>query len=105
MKNTKKGLLAIVIAAAGLFAFRTFQGGSIKGTITPPEAAGQVWAISATDTVKGAIQQGAFVIPNAKAGMYKVYIDATDPYKDFVKEGVQVSEGIPTDLGEIRLTK
>jgi hypothetical protein len=85
MKNTKAGLLTIAAAVAGLFAFTTFSGGTIKGKIIPADGASQVWALSATDTLKAAISQGNFTIPEAKGGSYKVYIDAVDPYKDVVK--------------------
>lgn len=105
MKNTKIGLSAVVASAAVLFAFSTFDGGSIKGKINPPEGASQVWAMSKTDTLKAGISQGMFEIVNAKPGTYKVYIDAVEPYKDVVKEGVQVSEGSTADLGEIPLQK
>lgn len=105
MKNTKIGLPAIIATAAVLFAFSSFDGGSIKGKIIPPEGASQVWAMSNTDTLKASVSQGIFEIANAKPGTYKVYIDATEPYKDVVKEGVQVSEGSTADLGEIQLEK
>src|SRR6266496_5839304 len=105
MKNKKTGLLVIITIAAGLFAFTTFQGGSIKGKVIPADGASQVWAMSNTDTLKAAISQGNFEIANAKAGTYKIYIDAIDPYKDVVKEGVQLNDGGMVDLGEIQLTK
>jgi hypothetical protein len=38
-------------------------------------------------------------------GTYKVYIDAVEPYKDVIKEGVQVTDGGSADLGEILLQK
>ena len=105
MKNKKAGMWAVIAMAAGLFASTTFQGGSIKGKVIPADGASQVWAMSGTDTLKAAISQGNFEITNAKAGTYKVYIDAIDPYKDVVKEGVQLSDGGMVDLGEIQLTK
>jgi hypothetical protein len=43
MKNTRIGLLALTIFTAGMFAFTDFQGGSIKGRITPADGASQVW--------------------------------------------------------------
>src|SRR5437879_1284534 len=105
MKNKKTGLPAIIAMAAGILAFATFQGGSIKGKVIPADGASQVWAISNTDTLKAAISQGNFEISKAKAGTYKVYIDAIDPYKDVVKDGVQLNDGGTVDLGEIQLTK
>lgn len=105
MKNTRIGLLALSAITAGLFAFTTLKGGSIKGKITPADGASQVWALSATDTLKAIINQGSFEIQNANAGTYKVYIDAVEPYKDVIKEGIQVTEGGSADLGEISLQK
>jgi hypothetical protein len=105
MKNKKASFFSIIGIAAGLFAFTTLQGGSIKGKVIPADGASQVWAISNADTLKAAISQGNFEITRAKAGTYKVYIDAIDPYKDIVKDGVQVNDGSTVDLGEIQLTK
>ena len=104
MKNKTIGLMAVVVAFAS-FAFTKFDGGGIKGKITPAEGATQVWALSATDTLKSTITDGSFEISNAKAGTYKVFIDATEPYKDVVKDNVQVSDGGTVDLGSITLEK
>lgn len=105
MKNTKSGIFACTLAIAALFAFTKFDGGSIKGKISPPEGASQVWAMSSTDTLKASINQGVFEVTNAKPGTYKVYVDAVDPYKDVIKEGIQVTDGITVDLGQITLEK
>ena len=105
MKITKIGLIAPVVAIAGLFAFTTFEGGSIKGAITPTDATAEVLAVSGTDTIKGAASNGAFEITNLKAGTYTVVIDAADPYKDATKDGIQVTDGQATDVGEIKLEK
>jgi len=105
MKNKKASFFSIIGIATSLFAFTTLQGGSIKGKVIPADGASQVWAISNADTLKAAISQGNFEITRAKAGTYKVYIDAIDPYKDVVKDGVQVNDGSTVDLGEIQLTR
>ncbi|MEP6845415.1 MAG: carboxypeptidase regulatory-like domain-containing protein [Panacibacter sp.] len=105
MKNTRLGLMAIAAVTAGLFAFTNFEGGSIKGKIIPADGASQVWALSPKDTLKAIINQGIFEFQNANPGTYKVYIDAVEPYKDVIKEGVQVTEGGSADLGEISLQK
>jgi hypothetical protein len=104
MKDKKVSFWALITLAT-LFTFATLQSGSIKGKIIPADGASQVWAISSVDTLKAAISQGNFEITRAKAGIYKVYIDAIDPYKDVVKDGVQVNDGGTVDLGEIQLTK
>jgi hypothetical protein len=105
MKNTRIGLMGLAVFIAGIFAFTSFDGGSIKGKVTPSDGASQVWALSQTDTLKAIINQGSFEIQNVKAGTYKVYIDAVDPYKDVVKEGVQVTDGGIADIGEIQLQR
>ena len=105
MKNTRIGLLGLSALFTALFAFKNIEGGSIKGKITPPDGAAQVWALSSKDTLKAMINQGSFEIQNASAGTYKIYIDATDPYKDVVKEGVQVTDGGVADIGVITLQK
>ena len=105
MKITKIGLAALVVAIAGLFAFTTFEGGSIKGAVTPADVTTEVLAVSGTDTTKGAASNGAFEITNLKAGTYTVVIDAADPYKDVTKDGIQVTDGQSTDVGEIKLEK
>ncbi len=105
MKNTKAGMAVLTVLAAGLFAFSLFQDGSIKGKVTPSDAAIQVWALSASDTLKAPVNNGNFEIPAVKPGTYKMYADAKDPYKDVVKDDVQVSDGAPVDLGEIKPEK
>lgn len=104
MKNRFMGLAALAVTL-GLFAFSKFDGGVIKGRVTPVDAATQVWALSASDTLKSSITNGAFEIANAKAGTYKIFIDATEPYKDVIKDNVQVSDGGTADLGSITLEK
>ncbi len=103
MKKTKLSLAAMSILAAGLFAFNVITEGGIKGTVAPPEGAVRAWAISGTDTLKADVSNGAFEIGAAKPGTYTVIIEATAPFKNATKEGVEVAEGETTDLGEITL--
>ncbi|MCO5238029.1 MAG: carboxypeptidase-like regulatory domain-containing protein [Chitinophagaceae bacterium] len=103
MKKTKLVLAAIVILAAGLFAFDFIDNGSIKGTVSPADAGTRAWAISDTDTLNTAVSDGAFEIKDVKPGTYQVIIEAKEPYKNATKEGVEVKDGQPTDLGEITL--
>lgn len=108
MKNTFFKIIAMVVIVAlavTLFAFKQFAPASITGRVTPAEAIKDVWAVSLTDTARGSITQGSFIINNVKPGTYKVIIDANAPYKDVVKEGVSVTEGQPVDLGEIKLDR
>jgi phage host-nuclease inhibitor protein Gam len=103
MKKTLATFLAICAAVITLHAFRINQASGIKGTISPIEATvTNVWAISATDSVKVAPVQGVFSLA-VKAGTYRVIVDATEPFKDAILERVEVKEGQITDVGEIRL--
>ena len=102
--NVRKFKLGVLgLAAAGLFAFNATKSGSIKGTVTPADAASTAWAVSSTDTLKAPIDKGAFEITNAKAGTYKVIIEAKPPFKNAAKDGITVSDGQSTDAGEIKL--
>lgn len=103
MKSIKLSLVALSIATAGLFAFTSIQTGSIKGTVSPADGATRAWALSGTDTLKASIDKGAFEITGAKAGSYRLIIEAKPPYKNAAKDGVTVADGQPTDVGEIKL--
>jgi len=104
MKATKLKLAAVAIAATlASLAFSAVKSGSIKGTVTPANAAVRAWAISGTDTLKASVDGGSFSISDAKPGIYKMIIEATPPYKNIAKEGVSVADGQQTDVGEIKL--
>ncbi len=100
--NLKTVVLSIAVAL-GLFAFSKINSGSIKGKVTPAASATKVWAISGTDTLKASIDGGSFSIMDVKPGTYKLIIEALPPYKNMAKEGVTVTDGQPTDIGEIKL--
>ena len=103
MKNTKYGLLAIAVTTAGLFAFKPFFAGTVKGTVSPPDAAVRAWVLSATDTFRADVNKGVFEITNVKAGNYKLIIEAMPPYKNKAKEGIEVTDEGTADVGEIKL--
>jgi len=103
MKNGAT-LTATILLIAALHSFRSSQMGSIGGTITPPDGASYIWAIQNRDTVKAAPANGAFSLP-VNNGVWKVMVDAKDPYKDVMIENIQVNDGKETNLGEIRLQK
>jgi hypothetical protein len=105
MKNTKLTLLALSVAVTGFFSFMNIEGGTIKGTVTPADGAATAWAVSASDTLKDAIENGTFEITGVKAGTYTVIIEAKAPNKNTAKEGVVVSDGKATDIGEIKLSQ
>jgi hypothetical protein len=105
MKKVKASLLTLSIATAGLFAFKSIDVGSIKGTVSPAEGASKAWAISSTDTLKSDIMKGSFEFTNAKSGTYKLIIEAKPPYKNAAKDNVMVADGQPTNVGEIKLSQ
>ena len=95
--------MALAIGVAGLFAFTQLEVGGIKGTITPMDAAGSVWAVAPGDTAKGNFQNGSFQMNVTKAGTYRLIVQPNPPYKNTEKESVTVSEGQVRDVGEIQL--
>jgi len=105
MKISKLSLAALGLAFAGVFAFKALVNGTVKGTVTPSDGAARAWIISATDTLKAPIDKGAFEIPDVKPGTYKVIIEAKPPYKNVAKDGVTVTDGQTSDVGEIKLSQ
>lgn len=105
MKQMKLSLMALGIATAGIFAFTTSDTGSIKGKVSPADGAVQAWAMSDKDTLRAPIADGMYEIPGAKAGTYKLVIEAKPPYKNAGKEGINVAEGQATEVAEIVLEK
>jgi hypothetical protein len=105
MKISKLSLGALGIVTAGLFAFNALVNGTVKGTVSPSDGAARAWIISATDTLKAPITQGAFEIPDVKPGTYKVIIEAKPPYKNTAKDGITVTDGQTSDVGEIKLSQ
>jgi TolA-binding protein len=79
------------------------EGGSITGKITPADGATEVEAVNGADKLKGAVSQGAFTIPAAKAGTYTITILGKSPFKNAVIKDVKVEDGKATDLGEVKL--
>ena len=105
MKNKKLSLLAIAVITAGLFAFKPFFGGTVKGTVAPPEAGVRAWVLSATDTLKANVSQGVFESADVKPGLSKLIIEAKPPCKNTSKDGIQVTDGGTVDVGEIKLSQ
>lgn len=103
MKKAKLALAALAVSAATLFSFKAFEGGSIKGTVTPADKAIRAWAISTTDTIRADVQNGTFEIKDVKAGTYNVIIEAQEPFANTRKKDVAVTDGQPTEVGEIQL--
>lgn len=106
MKKKWASLTIFVALAIGLFSFTVFQGGSIKGSITPAKSAVRIWALNATDTFRTTVSPSSgFEISNVKGGTYKIIVEATPPFKNTVKDSVTVTDGSVTDVGEIKVNQ
>jgi hypothetical protein len=103
MKSILKTTTVVAIASVALFSFKANQAASIKGSVTPAENASNVWAIQGTDSLKATTTEGSFSFSDVKPGTYQVVVEAKAPYKNFVKEAVEVKEGASVDLGAITL--
>src|SRR5688572_4077604 len=98
-------VLALVIAVVCvLHAFKAAQKSGISGRITPAESGQTVWAIQGSDSLSLVPTGGSFLI-EAKPGLYKIIVDAKEPYKDVMLENIEVTNGKTTDVGEIKLTQ
>jgi hypothetical protein len=105
--SMKRFLIVIIIifsAVAILNSFRNKYQTSIVGRINPAAGATVAWAVSGRDSTTSNIVNGAFSL-EAKQGIYRVVIDAVEPYKDAILENVSVKEGQTIDVGEIMLQK
>lgn len=94
--------IALVIFLVS-FTFRN-NASSISGRVTPADAASTVLAISGKDTVTGILTTGNFSM-TVKPGVYRVWIDTRDPYKDVLLENISVKEGQAIDVGEIVVSR
>ena len=103
----KRFILICLIIISGVLAVYAFQKNdqtSIIGRINPISGANVAWAVSGRDSSTSNIVNGAFSFA-AKPGIYKVVIDAIEPYKDAVLENISVKEGQTVDVGEIVLQR
>ncbi len=91
------GILAI-------YAFRNKNQTSIIGRVTPIDGANVAWAISGRDSASSNIVNGTFSF-SVKPGIFKVIVDAVEPYKDAILENINVKEGQTVDVGEIFLQR
>jgi hypothetical protein len=104
MKNVKMSLTALGVGVLSLFAFTKADPGSIKGKISPSDAATKIWVMSKSDTTSAEVTDGKFEIKDLKPGTYNIVVEAKAPYKSVGKEGIPVSDS-PVDVGEIKLSK
>jgi len=96
------GIVLLVFLAISAFGDKNQT--SIIGRVTPVDGANAAWAISGKDSSASNIVNGAFSFA-AKPGIYKVIVDAIEPYKDAVLENISVKDGQTVDVGEIVLQR
>ena len=103
----KRFLVVIIVILSAVSLLNSFRGKyqtSIVGRVNPVGGASVAWAVSGRDSSTSNVVNGAFSL-EAKQGIYRVVIDAVEPYKDAILENVRVKEGHTVDLGEIMLQK
>jgi hypothetical protein len=106
VKKIKPGfVLVILIVGIIIMSFHKIAGGSVRGTVTPPEAGLRAFLFSGKDTVSVNIVNGAFQFSNITAGNYKLLVEAAPPYRNGVKDGIMVTASQFTDAGQLELQK
>ncbi|HEV7424233.1 MAG TPA: hypothetical protein VGO21_03525 [Candidatus Paceibacterota bacterium] len=101
MKKLVIILAALLILMSAFFSQHKFKSG-IQGAIEPAEGAKKIWAISGADSVSAVPLMGKFLL-DLKAGNWKLYIEAIQPYRNTTVESVLVVDGEYTDAGVIKL--
>ncbi|HYC29890.1 MAG TPA: hypothetical protein VEB42_13755, partial [Chitinophagaceae bacterium] len=99
----KKSGVSAMFAIAGLsVAMVTSWQSAITGRVTPATEVEAIWVISENDSIRATLASGNFSV-NVKPGVYKIIVDAKDPYKDALMENLDVKSNAPFDVGEIIL--
>ncbi|HET9825521.1 MAG TPA: carboxypeptidase-like regulatory domain-containing protein [Chitinophagaceae bacterium] len=94
----------VLVVLLGMNSFRSKEESSIRGRVNPVDGATSAWAIGGRDSATSNIVNGAFNF-SLKPGIYKVVVDAIEPYKDAILENIGVKEGQTIDVGEIILQR
>lgn len=105
MKKTGLTLCATILGVVALHSFDHLRTGSISGSIIPPDGALMIWAIQNTDTIKAGVPANGMFSLSARSGVWRVIIDAKDPYRDVMLDNIQVNDGKETSLGEVKLQR
>ena len=103
MKRTCTCLLVAVAALLLSSSVPQSWTASIRGRITPYNAAVNVWAVSDTDTSRSSIQNGEFEIKKLHPGRYRVIVNARRPYRVTTKTDVIIADSTGVDVGNIVL--
>jgi hypothetical protein len=96
-------LIISFASAVMCYGFRPFWTSPVKGSITPANAGIRAWVFSRTDTLSAPVLQGNFMIENVKPGNYTLMIEGKPPYRNTVKQGIIVVDGLLTDAGVIQM--
>jgi len=108
LKKIKPGfILVILLAVVFTLSFNKIKiaGGSVRGTVTPVEAGLRAFLFSGKDTLSVNVLSGAYQFLKVPAGNYKLMVEAAPPYRNGIKEGINVTDGEFTDAGQIELQK
>ena len=98
--------LVLITSLAPAAGFIKPVAGTLTGNVNPPEAGLRAWIFSATDTLTATVENsGHFQISQVKPGNYRLLVEARPPYRNSVKEGIHVADGVPTDVGTIEMQK
>jgi len=80
--------------------------GAISGNVSPAEALPYIMAISATDTLGTyAADNGSFRIDGVPAGTWNVKFDPKDPFMETTVDGVNVENGMVTQMETVFFTQ
>lgn len=103
MKKLLKFIAPMSLSAGLLFLYSGPQS-VISGSVLPADGTESIWAIGANDSARAVIlNTGSFSI-TVKSGVYKLVVDAKNPYKDLVLD-LDVKADQPMDVGQIVLKK
>jgi len=98
-------ILVLLLVFVMSMSFYKMSGGTVRGTVTPPEAGLKAFLFSGKDTVSVNVVNGSFQFSNVRVGSYKLLVEAAPPYRNGVKDGIIVTEGNYTDAGQLELQK
>jgi hypothetical protein len=102
----KRFIIICTILLIGTLAINAFHKNqtAITGRVMPVDGANTAWAISGRDSASSNVVNGSFSFA-VKPGLYKVIVDAAEPYKDATLENISVKDGQTVDVGEIVLQR
>jgi hypothetical protein len=96
-------LFLVMVALTAFVRLQDVNRATVKGRVSPYNAAIRVWAVSDLDTSSSALQNGQFEIRNLKPGKYRIIAEGLRPYKVTTKPGITLNAGAIVDIGEIIL--